>query len=135
MEARWSGTNDDPYGADRFTVARQQAAQERKQMERMAQTMDEITEKMEYGNFVTESMKREPEPRCDRCQSPGKFRGGRCSGCIAETQDREQAIATAQEISYTAANILTQAQLPDSEMRRLIQIRRDAAHIQAILSD
>ena len=85
--------------------------------------------------FITPEMEREPAPRCDRCQAPGKFRGGRCSGCIAETQDREQAIATAQEISYTAANILTQARLPDSEMRRLIQIRRDAQDIQAILSD
>jgi predicted amidophosphoribosyltransferase len=108
---------------------------EREQIKRMSQTMDEITEKMDYGNFVTESMKREPEPRCDRCQSPGKFRGGRCSGCIAETQDRQQAIAAAQEISCWAANILTTHYLPDDQMRRLVSIRRTAGDIQAILSD
>lgn len=90
--------------------------------------------------FITDAMKDwQPEPRCDRCHSPGKFRGGRCSGCIAETQDREQAIAAAQDISWIAASVLTTQEpgafLTDDQMRRLVDIRRTATNIQAILSD
>ena len=83
--------------------------------------------------FITPEMEQEPGPRCDRCQSPGEFRAGRCSGCIAETQDREQAIAAAQEIIWLAGSVLTTQYLPDDQMRRLVKIRQAGYAIQRIL--
>jgi hypothetical protein len=44
--------------------------------ERVADAMDIAIEIMEV-----------PGRKCDRCGSPGEFRGGRCYGCIRLTQD------------------------------------------------
>lgn len=49
------------------------------QVRRTAQIMD-----------IAFDIMNEPEPRCDRCGSPGEFRGGRCYGCIRLTQDLAQ---------------------------------------------
>jgi hypothetical protein len=31
------------------------------------------------------------QQKCDKCQTPGTYRAGRCSGCISESQVQEQA--------------------------------------------
>ena len=53
------------------------------------------------AEFITPDML-EPGPQCDRCHSPGEFRGGRCYGCIQTTQALDAAI-----VEIDAVRILT----------------------------